>query len=80
MEIGLRKRQRGLDAILLIGVLAWMPADAQTNGSIPNVHVQWYSHWKIRADDCDTKISHAIEGGNYKRRAQPNLRAVIWVF
>ena len=27
-----------------------------------------------------TRISHAIEGGNYKRRAQPNLGAVIWVF
>ena len=25
-------------------------------------------------------ISHAIEGGNYKRRALPNLGAVIWVF
>ena len=25
-------------------------------------------------------ISHAIEGRNYKRRAQPDLRAVIWVF
>ena len=27
-----------------------------------------------------TMISHAILGGNYKRRAHPNLRAVIWVF
>ena len=27
-----------------------------------------------------TRISHAIERGNYKRRAQPNLGAVIWVF
>ena len=26
------------------------------------------------------RIYHAIEGGNYKRRAPPNLRAVIWVF
>ena len=26
------------------------------------------------------RISHAIEGGNYKRRAQPNLKAVVWVF
>ena len=24
-----------------------------------------------------TRISHAIEGGNYKRRSLPNLRAVI---
>ena len=27
-----------------------------------------------------TKISHAIEGGKYKRRTPPNLGAVIWVF
>ena len=27
-----------------------------------------------------TRISCAIEGGNYKRRAQPNLGAVVWVF
>ena len=26
------------------------------------------------------RISHAIEGGNYKRRAQPNLKAILWVF
>ena len=30
---------------------------------------------------CDiTRIAHAIEGGKYKRRAQLNLRVVIWVF
>ena len=27
-----------------------------------------------------TRISHAIGGGNYKRRALLILRAVIWVF
>ena len=27
-----------------------------------------------------TRISHAIEGGNYKRRALLNLGAVTWVF
>ena len=53
MEIGLRKRQRGSDAFTLIGVLAWMPADVQTNGGVSKVHVQWFSCWKIRADDCD---------------------------
>ena len=26
------------------------------------------------------RICHAVEGGNYKRRALPNLRAVVWVF
>ena len=53
MRIGLRKRQRGLDAIIVFGVLAWMLADAQTNGNVLDVHVQWFSHWKIKADDCD---------------------------
>ena len=27
-----------------------------------------------------TVISHAMLGGNYKRRAHPNLGAIIWVF
>ena len=53
MENGLRKRQRGLDAFILIWVLAWMLADVQTNSSVSNAHAQWFSHWKIRADNCD---------------------------
>ena len=53
MKIGLRKRQRGSDAVILIGVLASMPAYAQMNSGTLDVHVQWFSHWKIRADDCD---------------------------
>ena len=58
MEIGLRKRQRGSDAFIVFGALAWMPADVQTNGNISNVHAQWFSHWKIRADDCDIMKLH----------------------
>ena len=27
-----------------------------------------------------TRITHAIEGGNYKERVLPNLGAVVWVF
>ena len=30
-----------------------MLADVQTNYSISCVHVQWFSYWKIREDDCD---------------------------
>ena len=79
MEIGLRKRQRGLDAFIVAGVLARKPADVQMN--IGHSNVQWFSHWKIRADDHDiTRISCAIEGENYKRRAPPDLGAVTWVF
>ena len=53
MEIGLRKRWRGLDAFIVFRVPAWILADVQTNGNISNVHVQWFSCWKIRVDDCD---------------------------
>ena len=53
MEMGLRKRQRGSDAFIVFGVLAWMPVDAQINGEISDVHAQWFSHWKIRTDNCD---------------------------
>ena len=52
-KIGLRKRQRHSDAFVVFGVLAWMPADAQTNCGNSDVHVQWFSYWKIRADDHD---------------------------
>ena len=41
-KIGLRKRQRGLDAIIVFGVLAWMPADVQMNGNVSDVHAQWF--------------------------------------
>ena len=53
MKIGLRKIQRGLEAIMVFRVLAWMPADVQTNGNVSDVHALWFSHWKIRADDCN---------------------------
>ena len=53
MEIGLRKRQRGLDAFIVFGVPAWMLADVQMNDDVSNVHAQWFSHWKIKADNCD---------------------------
>ena len=53
MEIRLRKRQGGLDAFIVFGVLVWMPADVQTNSGDSNVHAQWFSCWKIRADNHD---------------------------
>ena len=30
-----------------------MPADVQTNNDVSDVHVQWFSYWKIKADDLD---------------------------
>ena len=53
MEIGLRKRQRGLDAFIVFRVPVWMPADVQTNGNVSDAHAQWFSCWKIKQDDCD---------------------------
>ena len=53
MEIGLRKRWRGSDAFIVFGVLAWMLADVQMNGNVSDAHTRWFSHWKIKADDCD---------------------------
>ena len=53
MEIGLRKRQSGLDAFIVFGVLAWMLVDVQMNDNVSDVHARWFSCWKIRADDCD---------------------------
>ena len=39
--------------LIISGVLTWMLADAQTNTGSSDAHVQWFSHWKIRADDHD---------------------------
>ena len=33
-----------------------MLADVLTNYGSSSVHVQWFSHQKIRADDCDVII------------------------
>ena len=53
MKIGLRKRQRGSDAFVVFGVPVWMPVNVQMNSGDSDAHAQWFSHWKIRADDCD---------------------------
>ena len=53
MKIGLRKKQRGLDAFVVVGVPARMLADVHTNIGSSDAHVQWFSCWKIRVDDDD---------------------------
>ena len=30
-----------------------MSADVQMNVDVSDVLVQWFSHWKTRADNCD---------------------------
>ena len=51
--MGLRKRWRGMDAFIVFRVLVWMPADVQIKGNVSDAHAQWFSHWKIKADNCD---------------------------
>ena len=41
------------EAFVVFGVLVRMLADVQMNISGSGAHVQWFSSWKIRADDCD---------------------------
>ena len=53
MEIGLRKRLIGSDAFIVFGILAWMLADVQMNSNVSDAYAQWFSHWKIKADDHD---------------------------
>ena len=40
-------------ASVVFGVLVWTLADMQMNHGSLSVHVQWFSHLKIRADDHD---------------------------
>ena len=44
---------KGFGAFVVSGVLVQMLADVQTNIGSSGMHVQWFSHWKIRADDYD---------------------------
>ena len=43
-------------AFVVLGVQVWTPADMQTNHGSSNV--QWFSRWKIRADNHDVLICH----------------------
>ena len=58
-----------------------MPADVQMNYSISSVHVQWFSHRKIRADDHNvvmvTMIAHATGTGKCIRRASSSFGAAV---
>ena len=48
-----RKEMKRFGAFIVFGVLMWMLADVQMNVSSSGTHVQWFSHWKIRADNHD---------------------------
>ena len=42
-----------MDAFIVFGILAWMAVDAQMNDNVSDVYVEWFSHWKVKADDHD---------------------------
>ena len=46
-----RKETKGFGAFVVFGVPVWMLADAQMNVGGSGMHAQWFSCWKIRADD-----------------------------
>ena len=43
-------------AFVVFGVPVWMLADTQMNPGSSNVHAQWFSHWKVKADNHDILI------------------------
>ena len=53
MKFGLRKRERDLDASIVTGDSGIVLVDAQMNYNVSCVNAQWFSHWKIKADDHD---------------------------
>ena len=50
---GIMKEMKRFGALIVFGVLAWTLVGVQTNTGSSDVHAQWFSHWKIRADDHD---------------------------
>ena len=53
LENQVRKETKRFGTFVVFGVPVWMLADAQMNHGGSNVLAQWFSHWKIRADDPD---------------------------
>ena len=53
LENWVRKEMKRFRAFIVFQVLVWMPVDVQMNHGSSNAHVQWFSHWKIRADNHD---------------------------
>ena len=47
------KEMKRFGAFVVFGVLVSMLLDVQMNHGGSNVHAQWFSCWKIRADDYD---------------------------
>ena len=50
---GITKEMKRFRALVVFGVPAWTPVGMQMNTGGSDAHAQWFSHWKIRADDHD---------------------------
>ena len=50
---GITKETKRFRALIVFGVPAWMLVGVQMNTGGSDAHVQWFSHWKIRADNHD---------------------------
>ena len=53
---GIRKETKRFGAFVVFRTPAWMLTDMQMNHGSSNAHAQWFSCWKIRADDHDILI------------------------
>ena len=47
------KEMKGFTAFIIFGVPVWILVDVQTNVGSSGTHAQWFSCWKIRANDHD---------------------------
>ena len=52
-ENWVKKEAKRFGCFHSIGVLVWMLTDVQMNSGSSDAHAQWFSHWKIRADNHD---------------------------
>ena len=52
-EIEVRNGMKRFGAFIVFGVLVRMQANVQMNISGSGMHAQWFSCWKIRADNHD---------------------------
>ena len=65
---GVTKEMKRFGALIVFGVLARTLADAQMNPGSSDVHVQWFSCQKIRADDHDITMWYHEDLSCYKGR------------
>ena len=84
---GIRDKEKmmGLCVVIVIVNFSGNANECADELDISSVHVQWFSCWKSRADDCDVILwchndLSCYGGGNCIREASKSLRTVVWVF